>query len=173
MFERVRTTLHRAITTPTGDGFLPVRLPKDLARRLNMTLGEPLCSAAELDRRRQAKLRLDALRSGKAAPTSGTAPQAAAPVMIYFEKDRNTRLLGRIQEALDAKRIAYTLLDVAGDDATKRFVMREAQCKDDELPIVFVAGAPVGGYNELVEWDVSGRLAKALYGDASSTSKPS
>jgi hypothetical protein len=85
-------------------------------------------------------------------------------VTVYFEKDRNTRLLGRIREMLDAKSIAYTLLDVIDDEVAKDFVLREAKCKDDDLPIVFVAATPVGGYNELVDWDVSGRLAKALAG---------
>jgi hypothetical protein len=36
--------------------------------------------------------------------------------------------------------------------------------KEDELPVVFVAGTPVGGYNELTEWDVAGKLAKAVFG---------
>lgn len=33
MIDIVRTSLHRAITSPVGDEFLPGRLPKDLARR--------------------------------------------------------------------------------------------------------------------------------------------
>ena len=78
--------------------------------------------------------------------------------------DRNTRLLGRIQEMLDSKTIKYTLLDVSGDASTKEFVMREAKCKEDDLPVVFVGGVAVGGYNELVDFDVSGRLDTAVYG---------
>jgi hypothetical protein len=166
-FDLVRTSLHRAITTPAFDRFLPVRLPKDLARRMNAMFGEPLCSAGELARRRAGQARLEELRRGdRAEPSSAPAtpdPAMQAPVMIYFEKDRGARMLGRIQEALDAKGIRYTLLDVAGDSVTKDFVMREAKCKEDELPVVFVAGNPVGGYNELVDWDVSGRLARALF----------
>lgn len=161
MFDLVRTSLHRAITTEAGDQFLPIRVPKDLARRFNILLGEPLCNATELERRRSANTRLEALKRG-AAVGSTTATKAEVPVMIYFERDRNVRLLGRIRELLDAKRITYTELDVAGDDATRMFVMREAKCKDDDLPVVFVGGTPVGGYNDLVEWDVSGRLAKTL-----------
>ena len=91
-----------------------------------------------------------------------TPPREPAPVIVYFEKDRNVRLFGRIKEALEARNIAFTALEV--DTATKAFVMREAKCKEDELPIVFVATTPVGGYNELVEWDVSGKLATAVYG---------
>ena len=52
--------------------------------------------------------------------------------------------------------------DVAGDQATKEFVMLQSKCKEDELPIVFIGGVAVGGYNDLVDWEVSGRLAKAI-----------
>jgi glutaredoxin len=163
MLDLVRFSLHRVITTPIGDSLLPVRFPKDIARRVNVAFGEPLCSKAELERRRAARVRLAELRRGGAK--NKPAPREAAPVMIYFEKDRNARMLGRIQEALDAKSIRYTLLDVAGDEATKDFVLREAKCKEDELPVVFVGGTPVGGYNELVDFDVSGKLAKAVFGE--------
>jgi hypothetical protein len=163
MIDLVRTSLHRAITTPAGDRFLPIRLPKDLARRLNAMIGEPLCSKPELVRRRAGRAKLEELkRSGPRETSTPSVPTTQAPLMIYFEKDRNARMLGRIRELLDAKSIRYTLLDVASDDVTKDFVLREAKCKEDELPIVFVSGTPIGGYNELVDWDVSGRLAKAL-----------
>ena len=74
-----------------------------------------------------------------------------APVVMYFEKDRNQRLIERTRELLNAKQIPFTALDVSGDPATLAFVMREAACEDDDLPVVFVAGAPVGGFNELVD----------------------
>lgn len=88
-----------------------------------------------------------------------------APVVVYFEKDRNQRLIERVRELLTAKQIPFQALDVTGDAATIAFVMREAQCEDDDLPIAFVAGAPIGGYNELVDWDVSGKLKTAVFGD--------
>jgi hypothetical protein len=170
MLDIVRTSLHQAITTPVGDRFFPVRVPKDLARRFNAMLGDPLCSKAELERRRAGRAKLEELkktggRSAEATASAKAAAKVQAPVMIYFEKDRNARMLGRIKEALDAKGITYTLLDIANDAVTKDYVLREAKCKDDDLPVVFVAGTPVGGYNELVDWDVSGRLAKALAGN--------
>jgi glutaredoxin len=163
MLDRVRASLHRVLTTPVGDGFLPVRLPKDLARRVNVTLGQPICSAEEIERRRNGRERLAKLRAdAKAGVKSESAAREPAPVIVYFEKDRNARLFGRIKEALEARSIAYTALEV--DTATKAFVMREAKCKEDELPIVFVAATPIGGYNDLVEWDVSGKLATAVFG---------
>jgi hypothetical protein len=163
MLDLVRTSIHRVITTSVGDGLLPIRVPKDLARRVNVMLGEPICSQEELERRRAGRAKLASLRRGVGV-TETKAAQVQAPVMVYFEKERNARMLGRIQEMLDAKGIAYTLLDVAGDETTQDFVLREARCKLDDLPVVFIAATPVGGYAELVDWDVSGRLAKALAG---------
>lgn len=169
MLDIVRTSLHRAITSPLGDGFLPLRLPKDIARRVNAMIGEPLCSESELARRRAGQAKLEALKGTarrSSSSSSGAAPGSAlrAPVTVYVEKDRNARMLGRIRELLDAKEITYKVLDVADDAVAKDFVLREAKCKDDDLPVVFVASTPVGGYNDLVDWDVSGRLAKALEG---------
>lgn len=166
MLDFVRISLHRAITSTSGDALLPIPLPRDVARRVNALLGEPLCSEGELARRRTAAARLEQLK--KAAPGASGLPKSserplAAPVVVYFEGDRNARLLGRIQETLDARNMPFSLMDVAGDQATMAFVLREARCKEDDLPVVFVAGTAVGGWNELVDWDVSGKLAKAVY----------
>ena len=162
----LRDSLYRAITTPRGDGFAPIRIQKDLARRLNATLGSPLCSREESTVRREAALRLAKLRrQGAASPGSkATAPREAAPVMVYFEKDRNVRELGRVEELLGAKGIVFTRLDVRGDEATLDFVMREGKCKQDELPIVFVAGTAIGGFTALVAADVSGDLERRVFG---------
>jgi hypothetical protein len=168
LIDFVRTSLHRAITTPVGEGFAPVRVPKDLARRLNVTFGQPLCSKEQLAARRAAEARLEALRAkrtaGGASAAEKAAARVAAPVMVYFEKGRGARELARVEELLGAKAIPYQLLDVAGDEATMTFVTRAADCKDDDLPIVFVAGTAIGPYPKLVEADVSGALAKAVYG---------
>lgn len=166
MLDRVRTSLHEAITTSFGDRIAVLRVPKDLARRVNLAFGEPICSTEELDRRRKARARLEDLLKNPQAAAAKAAPEPKlqAPVIFYFEKDRNARMFERVKELLDAKSITYTLLDVAQDASAKDFVMREAKVKEDELPIVFVGTTPVGGYNELVDWDVSGKLAKALDG---------
>src|SRR5271169_5427629 len=116
LVDRLRDSLYRAITTPRGDAFAPIRIQKDLARRLNMTLGSPLCSRDEAAKRRESARRLHDLRSGPGDTTSKTAAvREAAPVMVYFEKDRNVRELGRVEELLGAKGIAFTKLDVRGD----------------------------------------------------------
>ncbi len=164
MLDLFRTSLHRVLTTSRGDGFAPIRLPKDFARRVNAVLGEPICSAEELDRRRAGRAKLERLRGAGVGAPAPSAPRATAPVMVYFERERNGRLLKRIEETLSAKAIPFRPLDVTGDETTLDYVMREAKCKADDLPIVFVAGSVVGGYNELVEWDVSGKLDRAVYG---------
>ena len=164
----LRDRIHRVISSPAGavpeDGLAAVRVAKGLARRLNETLGKPICSSEEMAKRRGAAQRLDDLRAGRVAIASA-AKAAVAPVLVYFEKGRNERELARIREALDAKSIAYTMLDVAGDETTIAFVVNKAHCKSDDLPIVFVADRAVGNYAALVEADVSGALQRLLRGE--------
>jgi hypothetical protein len=163
MLDVLRTTLHRAIVTPRGDFLPPVRLTKDLARRLNVTLGQPLCSAEELEKRRRAEAKLAELARTPRSPAVAAAAKVAAvlaPVKVYFEGDRNARELTRIRELLDSRAVVYELLDVAGDEPTIVFVTREAKCEQDDLPVVFIGAAAIGGYNELANADLSGALTR-------------
>ena len=132
MLNQIRSLLHGAITTPRGDSVTAIRVPKNIARGINDMLGAPLCSQDEIERRRAAARRLADLR---AAPAVKAAPKREpAPVVIYFEKDRNQRQLERIQDALGARSIVFKKLDVTGDDRTTSFVTTEARCERDELP---------------------------------------
>jgi len=162
MLDRVRDTLYRAIATPRGDAFAAIRVPKDLARRLNETLGAPLAPRDELARRAAARDRLAALRA--AGSSEARRSVARAPLLVYFEKDRNVRELVRIEELLGAKGHEWKRLDIAGDEATLDFVVRKAKCEADDLPVVFVADRVVGGYDALVAADVSGELEKLVRG---------
>jgi hypothetical protein len=161
MLDRLRDVLYRAIVTPRGDGITAVRIPKDLARRLNATLGEPLATREELARRAQARARLKTLR---AAPAVESTPRERPPVLVYFERGRNVRHLTRIEELLAAKSIPWKRLDVGDDEATVEFVTRRAQCERDDLPVVFVADQAIGTFEALVRSDVSGELAKLVAG---------
>jgi hypothetical protein len=165
-FDRVRDALYRAMTGPEGDTLAPVRIPKGLARRLNTTLGRPLAPLDELARRARARTRLAELRSQPIAgtPAPPDARKDAAPVLVYFEKDVNVRELVRIEELLSAKGYAWKRCDVTGDEATLDFVMREAACERDDLPVVFVAARAIGNFQALVRADVSGELAQAISG---------
>jgi glutaredoxin len=159
MIDTLRTSLNRLLTSRTGDSFGPVRVPRDLARRMNVALGGPVCSKEELATRRAARARLATLRASKVvAPVV----REQAPVMVYFEKNKSQKTVERVEELLNGKGITFKKLDVAGDEATMQFVCRAASCEDDDLPVVFIAGDVVGTYAKLVEWDVSGKLAKAV-----------
>jgi glutaredoxin len=162
MLETVRDALYRAMTTPRGDSLAAVRIPKDLARRLNATLGSPLAPKDELAKRAQAEARLADLRA-RGGGQERTRVEAA-PVLVYFERDRNARELTRIEELLASKSIAFKKLDVAGDESTIEFVMLQSKRERDQFPVVFVADRAVGGYEALVRADVSGELAKLVHG---------
>jgi hypothetical protein len=167
MLDRVRDALYRVIATPAGDTLTPIRIPKDLARRLNTTLGRPLAPLDELGKRARGRQRLAELRSARAngsADGTVTETKEAAPILVYFEKDRNVRELTRVEEVLSAKGYTWKRLDVAGDEATLDFVMREAHCERDDLPIVYVASRLIGPLDALVRADVSGELARAVNG---------
>lgn len=166
LLDRVRAQAHRSLTTSFGDALPPVRVSKDLLRRANMVLGTPLCSADELELRRAAAARLATLRSARssgATVSKSPKPRVQAPVTIYFEKDRNVRELKRIEELLASMGIEARQNDVTGDEKTLAFVLRTAQVKADELPIVFVADQAIGGYASLVDADVSGRLEREVF----------
>jgi glutaredoxin len=164
MLDKVRTSLHRALTTPVGDGFLPVRVPKDLVRRVNSLLGDPICSQDEIERRKSGRIRLEELKKQGPSAKRTPSPKIQAPVVVYFEREQNLRMVARIKELLDSKGIRYSESDVAEDDVTRNFVLRTARVDRDQLPVVFVATSPIGSYQALVDADVSGRLEKALFG---------
>ena len=120
MLSLVRSALHRAITSPRGDSLAPVRIPKDLARRLNVALGSPLAPPRSSRSGRRARARLAELRAK--GGQGERIQREAAPVLVYFEKDRNVRELGRIEELLAAKGYAFKRLDVSrrrGDDRVR------------------------------------------------------
>jgi glutaredoxin len=158
VFRRIRSKLNDLIQTPPGlaNGAAPARPASSPSEHLPLSRS----GAAGVERGLDASP--TTLRSSEwPAPP---APPEPAPVIVYFEKDRNQRLLGRVEEVLRAKSVPFRALDVSGDPATLAFIIREARCEEDDLPIVFVAGTPVGGFNELVNWDISGRLELAVFG---------
>ena len=165
-FARLREAAYHAISSPWGDALSPVRVPKDLARRLNVALGRPLASRDELALRDRARARLAELQRSRATGatgTTGTSPDPA-PILVYFEKDRNVREVQRIEELLAAKGVAWKRLDVAGDEATIDFVVRAAGCERDQLPVVFVADRSLGRHADLARAEAAGELDAALRG---------
>jgi glutaredoxin 3 len=57
---------------------------------------------------------------------------------------------------LGARGVAYEEIDVTGDEARRAWLV-EATGKRT-VPQIFIAGEPIGGYDELVLLDRSGRL---------------
>ncbi len=156
----LRSSIFRLISD--DQGVLPARIAKDLLRRVNRTLGEPLADEKVIEARALAAARLADARMKK-APVAKTT--LSAPVLVYFERDRNQRELERVRELLASLSYEVKELDVANDEATLDFVCRTARCERDHLPIVFVGPTPVGPYPELVKWNVSGALKRAVTGN--------
>jgi len=163
MFETVRGALHWAITTELGDSLWAIRTPKSVARRIHTMLGEPLRPAPRAEGPGAAATTAPPVPARSVEPPAPVR-RAAAPVMVYHEKDRNARELARIREVLEAREIPHRVLDVTGDEATLSFVTREARCEADQLPVVFVAGEVIGTFADVVQADVAGDLVRAVFG---------
>lgn len=155
MIDVIRGLAYRALETKRGDGFLPIRINKRILRRVHRMIGSPLAPRDAEEGRGER----EAARPPEPAPA-----REPAPVMVYAEGDRNIRERMKIEDTLRARNINYRLFDVSGDTSTKNFVIQAAKCEEDDLPVVFVAGEVVGTYNELVQWDVSGQLNRAVFG---------
>jgi glutaredoxin len=99
------------------------------------------------------------------APTREAVAPAAAPasrrmpVLVYFD-GKDYRTLARIEELLRGRGFHYQVLDVSADEAERSWATTAA--KSTELPLVFIAGAPVGGYDAVLRADVSGELGRLV-----------
>jgi glutaredoxin-related protein len=80
--------------------------------------------------------------------------------MVY--KDWNSRHdLKRITDVLLGAGLKWQELDVTDDEATRAWVKSTSGVED--LPAVYIAGDPVGGFQELVQLDVSGELKRRAF----------
>jgi len=132
----------------------------DYARRANEALGRPLADADELADRHA----FDALGSARPAPakqTKQTEGREPAPVVVYH-MDKTRRDATRLTEILDGANIPYKVSNIQEDPAAQMAVRRDS--KGFRLPLVFVAGEPVGGRAELVNLLNSGELSKKVFG---------
>jgi glutaredoxin len=143
---------------------------RNLASIANELLGRPLRPAHEAPG--------EAPGDASGAPAAGAAKSAAAaaaptpvrapvtrgaPVLVYFD-GKDHRTLARVEELLRGRGYAYQVLDVSADEAEHSWVTTTA--KTSELPLVFIAGAPVGGFDALLQADVSGELARLVSASA-------
>lgn len=161
MLTKVRALMHRSIESKALDGLLPVRISKDVLRRVNETLGRPLAGEAELEARAAAAARLEELKASKSAKAAARGSTLQAPITVYYERDQYASERRRIEEFLTSKNITFKALDVQDDETTRSFATTKAKTMD--FPLVFVADDAIGGYRDLVAMDVSGELEKRLF----------
>jgi len=147
--DRFRLKINDALASESGNRWKPVRLLREVLGTANDLAGRPFCSQAELDERR-------GVVRGET-----TESREAAPVMLYFDgKDHRTKK--KMEEVLRARDIPFKVLDVTDDEASRSWALTQA--KAAEFPLLFIAGAPVGGLHELTEIDVNGQLVKRVFG---------
>lgn len=148
----LRARAHAAITKLPGKA-------GDLARKANEALGRPLADEAELADRRA----FEARGSVQTPVTSSAAPSnsEAAPVIVYH-MDKTRRDAGKLTELLDGAGIPYKVSNIQEDAAAQVAVRRDS--KGFRLPVVFIAGEPIGGRTELTNLISTGELKKRVFG---------
>ena len=99
--------------------------------------------------------------NGHTAKPAVPAHPVQAPVFIYFD-GRDHRTKAKIEELLTGQKIAFKVLDVTDDEAEKSWVTTTARMT--ELPIVVIAGTPIGGLAELTQLNLSGELQRRVFG---------
>jgi glutaredoxin-related protein len=152
--DRLRDAGYRVLTR--GDNPLT-----SAARRVNDVLGRPLAPADELaDRRAFERGYGDGAPA--AAPSAAPAPKQAAPVIVYYFKDKQGRDVPKLTEVLDSAGVPYQVVNLDGDEATQAAVRRDAKGRGG--PLCFIAGECVGGRVELVNLAQTGELKRRVFG---------
>ncbi|HEX4448291.1 MAG TPA: glutaredoxin 3 [Polyangiaceae bacterium] len=62
---------------------------------------------------------------------------------------------------LGARNVAYREIDVTGDDAKRAWLVTASNGRRT-VPQIFIAGEPIGGYDDLAALDKAGQLAAKL-----------
>jgi glutaredoxin len=149
----LRAEAHRAIDKLPGKA-------GELARKANAALGRPLADATELADRRAFEARTAGPAGATPVARTG-APREAAPVVVYH-MDKTRRDAGRLTEVLEGAGIPYKVMNIQDDPAAQSAVRRDS--KGFRLPVVFIAGEPIGGRAELSNLAASGELKKKVFG---------
>jgi glutaredoxin len=147
--DKLRALAHRALEG--ADQQRPVvRHALNLVGVVNELLGQPIRAA-------------DGETQPAPPPPAAAKPAAPlqAPVSVYFDgKDHRTK--AKVEELLRSRQIVFKVLDVADDEAERSWVTTTA--RTSELPIVVIAGVPVGGLGELTQLDLEGQLVRRVFG---------
>ncbi len=136
----------------------------ELARRANEALGRPLADEVELAERRAFEARAGGQEAPGPAPGAAAAPASAsepAPDIVYH-MDKSRRDALKLTELLDAAGVPYRISNIQEDPAAQMAVRRDS--KGFRLPVVFIAGEPIGGRAELLNLQASGELKLKVFG---------
>ncbi len=145
------------LIAPRRDAPPLVRHLRNLASIANELAGRPLRPIDEDSAGTPVAAPFSAAMAGD---RSAKAPATRrAPVLVYFD-GKDHRTLARVEDLLKGRGLAYQVLDVSADEAERSWATTAA--KSNELPLVFVAGTPVGGWDALLRADVSGELARMV-----------
>ena len=155
LLDKLRDRGWRAIAQ--GDGAIA-----SAARRMNDTLGRPLASSEELADREAFASGYGASPAATPAAAAPVATKEAAPVIVYYFKEKQWRDAGKLTEVLEANAIPYKVVNLDGDEATQAAVRRDARGRGG--PLCFIAGECVGGRTELVNLAGSGELKRRVFG---------
>jgi hypothetical protein len=149
------------LVAPRRDAKPVARHLRNLAAIANEILGRPLRPANESggDRDSVAATPVTPVRQRAATPAGKPPSTRRAPVLVYFD-GKDHRTLARVEDLLKGRGYAYRVLDVSADEAELSWATTTA--KTNELPLVFIGGAPVGGWDALLRADVSGELARLV-----------
>lgn len=150
--DRARAKAHEAITKLPGKA-------GELAQRANEALGRPLADEAELADRKAFSDRGEGGDKPAAKPSAGTSE--AAPVIVYH-MDKTRRDALKLVEILEGAGIPHQVSNIQEDPAAQMAVRRDS--KGYRLPVVFIAGEPVGGRTELTNMQTTGELKKKVFG---------
>jgi glutaredoxin-related protein len=131
-------------------------------RAANELLGRPLADAGELADRRAFEAQTGGRVDAKAAAAANAAStRDAAPVIVYH-MDKTRRDAQRLVEILEDAKIPHRVSNIQEDPAAQMAVKRDS--KGFRMPVVFIAGEPVGGRAELTNLAGSGELQKKVFG---------
>ena len=150
--DTVRARAHGAITKLPGKA-------GELARKANEALGRPFADEAELADRRA----FDSRGAVQTPVTASSLPadREAAPVIVYH-MDKTRRDALKLKELLDGAGIPHDVSNIQEDPAAQAAVRRDSN--GFRMPVVFVAGEPIGGRTELTNLIASGELKKKVFG---------
>jgi glutaredoxin-related protein len=162
--DRGRVFLHGLVYTDTGNILPPLRWTRQALRFTNDLLGRPICSEEELHRRHSyvadAEAAVQEERDGQ-TPGAPAKRGEAAPVVLYVT-DQDMRTRKKLEEILKGRDIPFLVNDVTDDEASRSWALTQA--KKAEFPLLFVAGEPLGGLDEVMQLDVRGELYKKVFG---------